>query len=208
MSSIGLELGKRFARLATDLVVRRPALWRLLRRPLQAQFDRLAPRWDTLRSQASFEPLDAALASLEAPPRRALDLGTGTGSAALRLAERFPDAAIVGVDFSGGMVAEARRKMPRELDGRVSFEQGDAAALPFDDGVFDLVVLANMIPFFDELARVLAPGGTAVFSFSLGPRTPIYVAPERLRHELENRGFTGFSELAAGNGSAFVARKR
>jgi SAM-dependent methyltransferase len=208
VSRIVLALGKRFARLATDLVVRRPGLWRLLRRPLQAQFDRLAPRWDTLRSPTSFAPLDAALESLEQPPRRALDLGTGTGSAALRLAERFPAAEVVGVDLSPAMVAEARRKTPPELDGRVHFEQADAAALPFGDGAFDLVVLANMIPFFDELARVLAPGGAAVFSFSLGPRTPIYVPPERLRQGLESRGFTGFSELAAGSGSAIVARKR
>jgi SAM-dependent methyltransferase len=208
VSSVGLELGKRFARLATDVVVRRPALWRLLRRPLQAQFDRLAPRWDTMRSPTSLAPLESALESLEPAPRRALDLGTGTGSAAFRIAERFPDADVVGVDLSPAMVAEARRKTPPELDGRVQFEQGDAAALPFADGAFDLVVLANMIPFFDELARVVAPRGAAVFSFSLGPQTPIYVPPDRLRRELERRGFTDWRELSAGSGSAIVARKR
>ena len=38
-----------------------------------------------------------------------------------------------------------------------------------------------MIPFFDELARVTAPGGYVVFSFSTGPETPIWVSSERLR---------------------------
>jgi hypothetical protein len=64
-----------------------------------------------------------------------------------------------------------------------------------------------MIPFFDELARVLAAGGQAVFAFSLGPETPIYVPPERLKQELARRGFTDFAEFAAGKGTALLARK-
>ena len=55
-----------------------------------------------------------------------------------------------------------------------------------------------MIPFFDELARVLAPGGCALFAFSVGAETPIYVPPERLRAELAARGFTDFADFAAG----------
>ena len=98
-------------------------------------------------------------------------------------------------------------KAPPELRGRVSFERADASRLPFEDGAFDLVLLANMIPFFDELARVTAPGGTAVFSFSLGPETPIYVPRERLRSELARRGFSEFADFSAGAGTALVARK-
>ena len=64
-----------------------------------------------------------------------------------------------------------------------------------------------MIPFFDELTRVLAPGGQVLFAFSGGDATPIYVAPERLRAELEGRGFTEFADFAAGHGTALVARK-
>ena len=64
-----------------------------------------------------------------------------------------------------------------------------------------------MIPFFDELARVTAPGGAVVFSFSAGPETPIYVPPEVLRKELEARGFMDFADFAAGSGTALVARK-
>ena len=55
-----------------------------------------------------------------------------------------------------------------------------------------------MIPFFDELARVVAPGGAVVFSFSGGAETPIYVPPERLRTELGRRGFADFAEFSAG----------
>jgi ubiquinone/menaquinone biosynthesis C-methylase UbiE len=114
---------------------------------------------------------------------------------------------VVGVDLAEGMLAEARRKTPSELAERVRFESGDASALPFADGSFEVVAHANMIPFFDELERVLAPGGQAVFAFSLGPRTPIYVTPERLREELGRRGFTEFAEFTAGKGTALLARK-
>jgi len=106
------------------------------------------------------------------------------------------------------MVAEAARKLPAELGSRVSFEAGDAAALRFEDGAFDLVVLVNMIPFFDELDRVTAPGGAVVFSFSRGSGTPIYVPFGRLRRALARRGFAEFAEFSAGTSTAFLAQKR
>ena len=84
------ELGKRFARLVTDAVVRRPVLWRLFRAPLRFQFQKLAPGWDGRRSPARVEAYEAALAAMPAAPRRALDLGTGTGDGAFALARRFP----------------------------------------------------------------------------------------------------------------------
>jgi SAM-dependent methyltransferase len=199
------ELGKRFARLATDAVVRRPVLWRLFRGPLRYQFERLASTWDARRSPGRVEAYETALAALSVLPRRALDLGTGTGDGAFALARRFPEAEVVGVDLASAMVAEARRKAPPELAGRVRFEVADASRLPFPADDFDLVAMNNMIPFFDELARVLAPDGTVVVAYSGGPQTPIYVDPERLRRELERRGFAEFADFSAGAGTAFVA---
>ena len=198
---------QRFARLATELVVRRPAFWWLVRGPLRRMFDRVAPHWDERRTSGHLAPLQAALDSLEAPPARALDVGTGTGAAALEIARRWPETEVVGVDISQRMVEQARRKIPPELAGRVSFAVADAAALPYPDGSFDLVTLSAVIPFFDEVARVTAPGGRAVFAFSLGAETPIYVPFERLRAELSRRGFTEFAEFSAGPGTALVARK-
>ncbi|HEY2937054.1 MAG TPA: class I SAM-dependent methyltransferase, partial [Gaiellaceae bacterium] len=132
--------------------------------------------------------------------------GPGTGDGAFALARRFPEAEVVGVDLAEAMVAEARRKTPTELEGRVHFEVADAARLPFGASEFDLVAMNNMIPFFDELTRVLVPGGHAVFAFSGGAQTPIYVDPERLRRELERRGFTEFADFSAGTGTAFAAK--
>jgi ubiquinone/menaquinone biosynthesis C-methylase UbiE len=200
------ELGRKFARVTTNQVVRRPALWRLFRPLMRAQFDRLAPIWDEMRDPAAFKPLEVALATVD-PPRRVLDIGTGTGSAAFVVARRYPNAEVLGVDLAGEMISEARRKTPLELADRVRFERVDAEQLPYPDESFDLVTLANMIPFFDELDRVLAPGGRLVFAFSGGPETPIYVPFETLREELGQRGFTDFAEFAAGRGNSLVARK-
>jgi len=201
------ELGRRFARLSTNAVLRSPRLWRVLRPLVRKQFDSIAEEWDTMRDPAHLAPYEAALAAVDPEPVRALDLGTGTGQGAFAIARRFPRTEVVGVDLAEAMLAEARRKTPAALADRVRFETGDASALSFPDASFDVVAHANMIPFFDELDRVLAPDGQAVFAFSLGPATPIYVTPERLRKELERRGFTEFAEFAAGGGTALLARK-
>lgn len=202
------KLGRRFARLATNAAVRWPRLWRPLRRLMRLQFDRLAPRWDTMRSPDHLSSFERALGAVAGSPPRVLDLGTGTGAAAFSVARRFPEAQVTGADLSNEMLAEARRKTPPELAERVRFEQVDAARLPYGDASFELVTLANMIPFFDELTRVLTPGGWALFSFSVGPETPIWVAPERLRTELSRRDFADFADFQAGAGTALLARKQ
>jgi len=198
--------GQRFARLVTDVVVRRPALWGIFRGQLRGMFDELAPTWETRIGPHHLGALERALDDLP-PPSRALDLGTGTGVVALALAERYPEADVVGIDLSPGMIEEARSKLTPGLADRVRFEVGDAAALDFPDGEFELVVLSNMIPFADELARVVARGGTLALSFSRGAETPIYVAPERLRRELGRQGFAEFAEFSADPATAFRAKR-
>lgn len=96
---------------------------------------------------------------------RILDLGCGTGQITRRLAERYPQAAIVGVDILEGNLALARAAS-EAYGARIRYAQGDAFALEFDDGAFDLVVcrhLSQAVPDFglvlDEITRVLRPGG-------------------------------------------------
>jgi SAM-dependent methyltransferase len=201
------DIGRRFARVATNAAIRSPFLWRLFRPLVRKQFDAIAPVWDRMRMDDTFVPFEAALAAVEPTPSKVLDLGTGTGEGAFVLARRLPEAEIVGADLAERMLEEARKRTPPEFVGRVRFERADASALPYADGSFELVTHANMIPFFDEVARVVAPGGQALFAFSSGSTTPIYVPPERIRDELERRGFTDFAEFEAGRGVALLARK-
>ena len=110
MRDLKQRLGRSYARFATNVAVRFPRLWPLVRPLVRKQFDVLAPVWDTMRSPDAFAPVEAALATLDGPVETALDVGTGTGSAALLIAERFPEARVVGVDIAPEMVERAREK--------------------------------------------------------------------------------------------------
>jgi malonyl-CoA O-methyltransferase len=97
----------------------------------------------------------------------ALDLGCGTGRHALWLAAA--GAAVTAVDFSAGMLAEARAKPGA---GVIDFVVHDLhEPLPFPAATFDLVVsglvlehLRALDPFFGDARRVLRPGGRMVVS--------------------------------------------
>src|SRR5262249_3771256 len=97
----------------------------------------------------------------------ALDLGCGTGRHALWLAAAR--ARVTAVDFSEGMLAEARRKPGAERVWVLSHDMH--GPLPLGDATFDLVVsglvlehLRDLGPFFAEARRVLRPGGRAVIT--------------------------------------------
>src|SRR4051794_41604660 len=89
----------------TRMVARAPWTWPLMRRPTRGFFDRAASGWDERVRPDALEhlaALAAAVARLEAPPGRALDLGTGTGAGALWLARAVSGARAAGPGRSGG----------------------------------------------------------------------------------------------------------
>jgi ubiquinone/menaquinone biosynthesis C-methylase UbiE len=94
-----------------------------------------------------------------------LDLGCGTGEITRRLAERYPDARITGVDILEGNLVVARRASTA-FGERVHYMAGDAFALELAEASFDLVVCRHMsqaVPGFarvlEGIGRVLRPGG-------------------------------------------------
>ena len=98
---------------------------------------------------------------------RVLDVGTGPGYVAVELVRRRPGLRVVGLDLAAHMLAQAAGRSRRAaLDGRALWPQGDGQRLPFADASFDLVVSSfalhhwqDPLRVFDEIARVLAPGG-------------------------------------------------
>ena len=198
-----MTVQQRLIRLMTVLAVHLPGSWRLLRGRMRANFDALAPEWDATRAGGHrLLPVGAALDAVPSVPARVLDLGTGTGVVARLASERWPEAEVIGVDLSPRMIEEARRLATSD---RQRYEVADSTALPFPDAHFDAVVMNNMIPFFDEIARVAAPGAHVVVSYALGPKTPIYVPLSRVRSELERRGLVHLRNVEAGIGEALLA---
>lgn len=112
----------------------------------------------------------AALAGI-GPDSRVLDVASGAGTSALRLAREL-GAEVVGVELAEGAVAAAREAAKEAgLEGRVSFEEGDAASLPLPDASFDAVLCECSLCLFEDkravvrdIARVLRPGGAAAIA--------------------------------------------
>lgn len=187
-----------------------PWLWPLLRRPVASYFDDRALGWDDRTGAPGVEhlaPLAVAVTKIDRRPERALDIGTGTGVAALFVAREFPHAAVRGVDISEGMIRRAKAKVGLDPDGRVAFRVADASSLPYDDGHFDLVTQLNMPPFFSEISRVLRHGGYAIIVASSGSQTPFYTPDGVLERGFQRHGMTMVKTGQIGAGSYAVARK-
>ena len=102
------------------------------------------------------------------PGDKVLDIATGTGWAARRLAAK--GASVTGVDI-GRELIEAARLHPASCAFNIDFRVGDADALPFSDGEFDSVVSTFGVMFSSrpesaaaELARVCRKGGSVALT--------------------------------------------
>ncbi len=144
--------------------------------------------------------------------KRVLDVGSGVGGTSRCLAKEF-GCRVTGIDLTDEYCrAAAMLSAKVGLTDLVDYRQGDATALPFADGEFDVVWtehVAMNIPdkprLYKEMYRVLKPGGTlAVYDVLAGPSGPVIfpvpwartpdtsflVQPGELRKLLEDAGFT------------------
>lgn len=80
-----------------------------------------------------------------------LDVATGTGSNALVLAQHLPAGKVTGVDFSAGMLAQARAKAERASIRNVDFIEMDMQHLTFHDDAFDVATCAFGIFFVEDM---------------------------------------------------------
>lgn len=117
---------------------------------------------------------------------RWLDVATGTGEIALRAAAAGAD--VVGVDIAPKLLEQAARKA-RERDLAITFDLGNAEALDYADGEFDVVASnfgAIMAPDHGavarELGRVCRPGGRLGMT-AWRPKPELTAIYERFRRE-------------------------
>ena len=147
----------------------------LRQRDIQRRFDRAAASFDS--SDFVHEVTRAELATRLEPlllePTAILDLGSATGATGRLLRKRFKRAHIVSLDLSQPMLRQARKH--KTWFSRMSLVQGDANHLPFADASFDMIIANQLLPWapelqpvFEEVARVLVPGGVFAFA-TLGP---------------------------------------
>ncbi len=133
-------------------------------------FDRWSAVYDRPRFQdAMYRPVhDAVLARLtEAEPEMVLDLGCGTGQLTRRLTAEFPDAEVVGFDYSAGMLGEASHR----VESSAGLVRADAHYLPFRPASADVVVCTESFHWYRDQRRALAslsailrPGGQLVIA--------------------------------------------
>lgn len=181
--------------------------------PSRGFFDAWSRVYDfPLVQRATYRPVhDAVLRALAAEPcARVLDVGCGTGRLAARLVEAPSVLMVVGLDFSAGMLEQARARLASAE--ATALVRGDATRLPFADAAFDAAVSTEAFHWFPdqdaalaEIRRVLRPGGRLLLAlvsppfeliadaFEVGMRMvgqPLWwTTPSRLAAQVTRAGF-------------------
>lgn len=182
---------------------------------VRQMFARIAPRYDLANRLMTFG-LDgrwrnrAAQIALEGRRKGPylLDLGTGTGDLASRLATLSSNAHVVGLDLTLEMMGLAATKMKRVRAGPGGeLVNGDTLDLPFPDNTFDAItsafVLRNLVDLdraFSEMIRVARPKARIVALEITQPREPLFGAFYRFYF---NRAAPVIGGLVSGDFAAY-----
>jgi demethylmenaquinone methyltransferase/2-methoxy-6-polyprenyl-1,4-benzoquinol methylase len=159
-------------------------------RGIRDMFQTIAPRYDFLNRLLSLG-IDRywrsfAVGQLSIPENgKVLDIATGTGDVALKVAAATPDSVtIVGEDFTQGMLVLGREKVLKSpFAGRIELVNAPCESIPHPDRLFDGITIAfgirNVVDRpagLREMCRVLKPGGRAVILEFSTPRSRFFGA--------------------------------
>lgn len=137
-------------------------------KPVQQEYARLAPEYDRRWAIYLEKSITQTLNLLQVnPPNRILDLGCGTGLLLQSLLSKFPEAKLVGIDFSPEMLNVAKQRLPETIE----LHLGSSEDLPFAENSFDLVISTSAFHYFPnpglaitEITRVLKTNGNLVIT--------------------------------------------
>jgi len=150
---------------------------------------------------------------------QALDIGCGNANLCIKIALKYPGAAVVGVDTWGARWGYSKEACEKNsaiagVGREVTFQKASASSLPFNDGTFDLVVSnltfhevvdsKNRRDLIREGLRVLKTGGVFVFQ-DLFLNRRIYGEPEALLAAIRGWGIRSVELIDTAN-AAFIPR--
>lgn len=187
----------------TRRLAEHPEEWQRVRGRVRSEFDSIAGRWETMIGSHHLVAIGAALRRVPTA-NRVLDLGTGTGLVARLVARRYPAARVVGLDISESML---RTAAGASGPATIAYVAGDGAALPFPDASFDMVTALNVFIFWDEVTRVLIPGGSLAIAYSSGENTPISLPVTDVERHLAAAAPYSFENGWTDPGTWVLARK-
>lgn len=157
---------------------------------VQEMFDTIVPRYDlmnhvmTMGMDFRWRRLVANLAkeTESGQSDMVVDVACGTGDVAFEC-EKVGVPLVTGLDYSPGMIAEAKRKAAKR-NSEVFFIEGDAMEMPFDDDRADAATISfgmRNLPDYaagvKEMARIVKPGGKVICLEMTPYRRPILKYP-------------------------------
>ena len=151
------QLGGSFASLYDGMITYTKPLGKLMNRAIWGFNEQTTQQW-----------INGALSGIpDGFSGRILEVPIGTGVITMPMYRKLPDADITCLDYSPDMMKNAQKRAEAMGISNITFQQGDAGALPFPDESFDIVLSLNGFHAFPdkeaayrETFRVLKHGGT------------------------------------------------
>ncbi|MEI8129493.1 MAG: ubiquinone/menaquinone biosynthesis methyltransferase [bacterium] len=150
----------------------------------KAFFDNLALKYDASNAFHSFgtkQIIDKKVVEKIPLTKNAkvIDICAGSGDISIRIAQKYPDADITGIDVSENMLKVARKKS-KKFDN-ITYLYADALNLPYEDNSFDVAVISfglrnleNLEDGLKEMQRVVKSGGYVVNIDQGKPSNPVF----------------------------------